>query len=203
MRDSGERRGQPAGAAGMDPRAQPPPAAAPMAAAPVAAVPARRGLSPIVWVLIIVGGLFVLGGVVVVGGVFFAVHKVKQAGLDPQLMQRNPGYAIAKLAITANPDVEEVSHDEAAGTITVREKKTGKVTTMKFGDLQNGHFSFSARDDNGQTATMEFGEGANVLHGCRFTPAPKRRASFPPRAAPERTRRAVWWPSQPPMLHPR
>ena len=145
------------------PAPQPPPGAAPMAAAPVAAVPAKRGLSPAVWILIILGGLFLLTGVVVAVGVVFAVHKVKQAGLDPELMQRNPGYAIAKLAITANPDVEEVSHDEAAGTITVRDKKTGKVTTVKFGDVKNGHFSFSARDDNGQIATMEFGEGAGKL----------------------------------------
>jgi hypothetical protein len=134
-----------------------------MAAAPVAAVPAKRGLSPIVWVLIIVGGLILLSVVGVVGAGLFLVHKAHQAGFDSQLMQRNPGYAIAKLAITANPDVEEVSHDEAAGTITVREKKTGKVTTMKFGDVKNGQFSFSAQDENGKTATMEFGEGAGKL----------------------------------------
>jgi hypothetical protein len=78
-------------------------------------------------------------------------------------MQRNPGYAAAKMIITMNPEVEEVSHDEASGTITVREKKTGKVTTMKFGDIKNGHFSFSATDENGKTGSMEFGEGASKL----------------------------------------
>ena len=145
------------------PAFQPPPAAAPMAAAPGAALPAKRGLSPIVWVLIIVGGLILLSVIGVVGAAFFFVHKAHQAGFDSQLMQRNPGYAAAKMIVAMNPDVEEVSHDEAAGTITVRDKKTGKVTTMKFGDVRNGHFSFSAQDENGKTATMEFGEGAGKL----------------------------------------
>jgi len=145
------------------PAFQPAPAAAPMAATPVAAAPAKRGLSPIVWVLIIVGGLILLTIVGVVGAGFFLVHKAHQAGFDSELMQRNPGYATAKMIIAMNPEVEEVSHDEASGTITVREKKTGKVTTMNFGDIKNGHFSFSAQDDNGKTATMEFGEGAGKL----------------------------------------
>jgi hypothetical protein len=139
----------------------PPPAAAPMAAAP--AVPAKRGLSPIVWVLIIVGGLFLLGVISVVGAGLFFVHKAHQAGFDSELMQRNPGYAAAKMIIAMNSEVEEVSHDEAAGTITVREKKTGKVTTMNFGDVKNGHFTFSAQDETGKTGSIEFGEGAGKL----------------------------------------
>ncbi len=145
------------------PAPQPPPAAAPMAAAPVAPAPAKRGLSPIVWVLIIVGGLILLSILGVVGAGFFVMHKVHQAGFDSELMQRNPGYAAAKMIITMNPDVEEVNHDEAAGTITVREKKTGKITTMKFGDIKNGHFSFSAKDENGQTGSIEFGGGLGKL----------------------------------------
>lgn len=145
------------------PAFQPAPAAAPMAATPVAAAPAKRGLSPIVWVLIIVGGLILLTIVGVVGAGFFLVHKAHQAGFDSELMQRNPGYATAKMIIAMNPEVEEVSHDEASGTITVREKKTGKVTTMSFGDIKNGHFSFSAQDDNGKTGSIEFGGGLGKL----------------------------------------
>jgi hypothetical protein len=134
-----------------------------MAAAPAAAAPPKRGLSPIVWVLIILGGLILLSIVGVVGAGFFLVHKAHQAGFDSALMQRNPAYATAKMIITMNPDVEELSHDEAEGTITVREKKTGKVTTMKFGDIKNGHFSFSAQDESGQTGSVEFGGGVGKL----------------------------------------
>jgi len=97
-----------------------------MAAAPGAALPAKRGLSPIVWVLIIVGGLILLSVIGVVGAAFFFVHKAHQAGFDSQLMQRNPGYAAAKMIVAMNPDVEEVSHDEAAGTITVRDRRPAR-----------------------------------------------------------------------------
>jgi hypothetical protein len=58
--------------------------------------------------------------------------KAKQAGLDPELMKKNPPLAAAKMAVFANPDVEMVSSDDNAGTMVVRDKKTGKTATMKF-----------------------------------------------------------------------
>ena len=139
-----------------------PPMQAPMQPMPAAA-PVRRGTSPIVWILVIVGGLFVLGIIGVVGTGFFLVHKAKQVGLDPNLISRNPGYAIAKMAIAANPDISEVGHDDSAGTVTVRDRKTGEVTTLSFDDIKNGRFKFTARDAKGETATMEFGAGADKL----------------------------------------
>jgi len=65
------------------PAFQPPPAASPMGATPVAAAPAKRGLSPLVWVLIIVAGLILLAVLGVVGAGFFVMHKVHQAGSIP------------------------------------------------------------------------------------------------------------------------
>jgi hypothetical protein len=140
------------------------PAPAPVLAQSVAgAVPAARKTSPIVWILLIVGGVFVLGIAGVVGTGFFLVHKAKQAGLDTDLMQRNPAYAAAKLMVAANPDLSEVSHDDRAGTITLRDNKTGKVTTMNFEDLKQGKIRFSGTDENGKTATVEIGGGAGKL----------------------------------------
>ena len=52
---------------------------------------ATKKTSPLVWILVAIAGVFVLGGVVLVGLGFFVAHKVKQAGIDPELMQRNPG----------------------------------------------------------------------------------------------------------------
>jgi nitrate reductase NapE component len=133
-------------------------------AAPVAgAAPVQRKTSPLVWVLVIILGLFVLGAIGVVGTGLFIVHKVRQAGFDPELMQRNPGLAISKMIATANPDVEVLNTDEGAGKITVRDKKTGKVVTMTFDDAKNGKFSFSAQGDDGKTASLEFGAGADKL----------------------------------------
>ena len=167
--------GTPASAASAAPApvftAQPAAAAAPVftaqpaaAAAPVAgAVPVKRKTSPLVWVLVIILGLFVLGAISVVGTGLFIVHKVRQAGFDPELMRQNPGLAITKMIAKANPDVDVLNTDESAGKITVRDKKTGKVVTMTFDDAKNGKFSFSAQGDDGKTASMEFGAGADKL----------------------------------------
>jgi hypothetical protein len=138
-----------------------------MAAAPVAAVPGaapvQRKTSPLVWVLIIFLGLFVLGGIAVVGTGLFIVHKVRQAGFDPDLMKQNPGLAITKMIASANPDVDVLSTDEGAGKITVRDRKTGKVVTMTFDDAKQGKFSFSAQGDDGKTASLEIGAGADKV----------------------------------------
>ena len=144
------------------PSAVPAPVAAPVAAVPGAA-PVQRKTSPLVWVLVIILGLFVLGAIGVVGTGLFIVHKVRQAGFDPELMQRNPGLAISKMIANANPDVDVLSTDEGAGKITVRDKKTGKVVTMTFDDAKNGRFSFSAQGDDGRTASLEVGAGADQL----------------------------------------
>ena len=155
--------GTPAGAASASPAPVPPPQPA-MAAAPVpGAVPVKRKTSPLVWVLVIILGLFVLGGIVTVGAGMFFLHKARQAGLDPDLIQRNPGLAVGKMLAAVNPDVEVLSTDEGTGRITVRDKKTGKVVTMTFDDAKRGKFSFSAQGDDGKTASLEIGAGADKL----------------------------------------
>jgi hypothetical protein len=130
---------------------------------PVAMAPVTRKTSPIVWVLVAVVGIFVLGAIAVLGAGYFVVSKARQAGLDPELMRRNPGMAVGKLMAAVNPDVEVVNTDEGAGTITVRDKKTGKVVTMSFDQARSGKFKFSATGDDGKTATMEFGAAAGKL----------------------------------------
>jgi hypothetical protein len=127
------------------------------------AAPVKRKTSPLVWVLIIILGLFVLGGIVTVGAGMFFLHKARQAGLDPDLIRRNPGLAVSKMIATANPDVEVLSTDEGAGKITIRDKKTGKVVTMTFDDAKKGKFSFTAEGDDGKTASLEIGTGADKL----------------------------------------
>src|SRR5437867_1509742 len=151
------------------PAPQPAPSYTPQPAAPQAAPPYQgqpvpgaatvaRKTSPIVWILIAVAGIFVLGIVGVVGTGFFLVHKAKQAGLDTDLMSRNPGLAATKLLATMSPDTEVLKTDDSAGTITVRDKKTGKITTITFDEInKGGKFRFTAQDEHGQTASMEIG----------------------------------------------
>jgi hypothetical protein len=122
--------------------------------------PTKKKMSPLVLVLIIVGALLLLGAVAIVGTGFFLVHKAKQAGLDPELWQRNPGVAAAKMIAAGNPDVEVVKVDEGRGIVTLREKSTGKTVTMNFEDIKQGRISFTG--DDGETATVSAsGEGDN------------------------------------------
>lgn len=149
-------------------QAPPPPARPPQPAqamsAPVGMPPAApRKTSPLVWVLVIVLGLFLLGGLAFAGLTFFVFHKVRQAGIDPDLIRRNPGLAVGKMIAAANPDAEVVRTDDNAGTITIRDRKTGKIVTMTFDQAKNGRFKMSAQGDDGNTATMEIGGGAGKL----------------------------------------
>src|ERR1041384_992449 len=105
----------------------PPPAAqASVSAAPVPVPPSTRKTSPIVWLLVIVLGVVVFAGICLVGAGFFVIHKAKRAGIDPELMRTNPGLAIGKMMAAFNPDVEVVRTNDATGTITVRDRRTGQ-----------------------------------------------------------------------------
>ncbi len=84
------------------------------------------------WILGGIAFVFIVGVIVIVAGVYFVMYKAKQAGLDPELMKTNPGLAMTKMAAAMNPDLEVVSVNDKQGLITVRDKKTGKVTTMKW-----------------------------------------------------------------------
>jgi hypothetical protein len=121
--------------------------------------PGTKKTSPVVWILAIVGGVVLLIILTLVLGVFFVVHKAKQAGFDADLMKNNPGLAISKMAAMSNPDIQVLSTDDRAGTITVRDKKTGKVDTLTFDDVKNGHFKMSVQE-NGKTTSLDFSGNA-------------------------------------------
>lgn len=131
------------------------------AGAPPAPVPQKSSSSKtLLWILGIVAAVLLVcfASCAVIG--FYAMHKVKQAGFDSDLMKKNPGLAGAKMAVAMNPDVEIVSSDDNAGTITVRDKKTGKVTSMKFDPQKK---AMVITDENGKTTSLTTtGEGANA-----------------------------------------
>src|SRR5690349_17657241 len=82
-------------------------------------LPTKKGLGPLAWVLIILGSLFMLFVLAIMAAGFFIVHKVKQAGLDPDLMKRNPGLTVTKLITTVNPNTEVLDVDESRGIIHI------------------------------------------------------------------------------------
>ena len=105
-----------------------------------------------VWVLAGCGTFIVIGAIAVVLGGYFVWNKAKEAGLDPELMQKKPALAAAKLMVATNPDVELVSVDEEKGLITVKDKKTGKTVTVNLDEVNSGKITFKGE---GETGSLE------------------------------------------------
>ncbi|MFL6350277.1 MAG: hypothetical protein ACJ74Z_00290, partial [Bryobacteraceae bacterium] len=115
--------------------------------------PVKKGLGPLAWVLIILGSLFMLFVLAIMAVGFFVVQKVKQAGLDPDLMQRNPGLAVTKFITAVNPNTEVLNVDESRGTIHIRDKQNGKTYTMSFEDVKRGKVVFRENGKDAMTLT--------------------------------------------------
>jgi hypothetical protein len=135
--------------------------------------PQKKGLGPLGWVLIGCGAIVILVciGFAVLG--YLAKNKLAE-------IQKNPEMATAKTIVALNPDLETVSSDDEAKTITIRNKKTNEVVTANLDDVKNGHLKFSSdkgsasfdvsgkegagtikvTDEKGKQSTMTFGAGA-------------------------------------------
>ena len=124
------------------------PVASPAMAAPGAIAPVRRKHGPLFWILMIILGMFVLLIVALVGIGWYVA--------------RNPGMALAKIVTAGNPNVEVLSTDNGARTITFRDRRTGKETTISFDDIKNGRLRLTAEDENGKTATVELGAAGKL-----------------------------------------
>jgi hypothetical protein len=148
-------------AAAVPPEASRPPSypgsSSPSAPGPVNIAPKKKK-GPWFWVLLGCGGLIVIAGIVILAGGFFVMRTMKQAGIDPELMQKNPAMAVAKMMAAVNPDIEVLSVDDAAGVIRVRDKKTGKALTVNLADAMKGKIVFED-DTSGKVEIQAQGEG--------------------------------------------
>jgi hypothetical protein len=115
--------------------------------------PKKKGLSPLAWVAIGCVGILLIGAIAL--GVMFSVgaHWLKGKAAE---FQKNPAYASMKLMVQANPDLEIVSSDESAGTITVRDKKKNETITFNAKDFKDGKITVSGKDG---TQTIDFSGG--------------------------------------------
>jgi hypothetical protein len=131
----------------------PPPPAAP-------GVPPKKGLSTgakialgcLVAILLVAGGCFVVTA-------FFVKKGVDAARGFVEDVENDPGAAAVKaveLMMRMNPEVDVVSSDPEAGTITLREKRTGKVVTFDAEDLRSGRVSF---ESEGERIEIDADEG--------------------------------------------
>ncbi len=120
---------------------------------------AAKKSNVLLWVL---GGIAVLIFLVIasvgIGG-YVIYSRVKSAGVDQELMKKNPALAMAKLATAMNPDVEVVSTDENAGEIVVREKSTGKEVRMRFDRERQ---TLVVIDDQGKETKVKVDRGVEV-----------------------------------------
>jgi hypothetical protein len=122
-------------------------------APPQAPPPAKKGLSPLAWIAIGCGGIAILG-ILVVGGLVMAGGLFAKKQLDK--FEKNPAVAAAELIVRANPELELVESDPEAGTLTIRNTKTGEVVTMNAEDIQEGKLTVTTKDG---TSSVDFSGG--------------------------------------------
>jgi hypothetical protein len=124
----------------------------------------------LLWVLIAVAVVVFVAVAGVSIGSYMLYRTVKNAGFDPELMSKNPGLALTKMMATVHPDMQVVSTDDAHGTVTVREKTTGKILTFRWDpdkktlvvigdDGKQVKFSAAGDEKNGGSLTVESGDG--------------------------------------------
>jgi len=144
------------GAPGTPPP-QAPPAAAP-AVIPSAPTQASKKGRFIFWAL---GGC--LGLIAIAAILFFLAgsYITHRLGFDRGLLEKKPELAVAKMLVSANPELEVLSIDEDRGVIRVREKKTGKTLTVDLEDAKNGKIAF-LDDQNKRVEIQSRGEGDNA-----------------------------------------
>lgn len=121
--------------------------------------PQTPKVSPIIWVLAILGAVIVLALLAVVVGGLFLAHKAKEAGVDAELFRKHPGVAITKMVAAMNPNAEIVSVDEGRGVLTIRDKRTGKEVTLKFDDVRAGKVII---EGDGKREVIVSGEAAGA-----------------------------------------
>lgn len=108
--------------------------------------PPQKKSNVVVWVLAGCGTFIVVGVIAVMLLSYFVWNKAKE-------FEKNPAFAIAKMMVSANPDVELVSEDEEKGLLTIRDKKTGETVTVNLEEVQEGKLSF--KKDGKDEVTLE------------------------------------------------
>lgn len=116
-------------------------------------------------------GIVALLGVIVIGGMaWFGVRKASQFAEN---IVNNPG-AAAELIVKMHPELDHVSTDADAGTITVKNKSDGEVMTVNFSDVEQGKFSvqgadgddmFSIDSDSNNGLTINSGDQGEIKIG--------------------------------------
>ncbi len=133
---------------------------------PAAPAPAKKKMGALGWVLIGCLTILILLGAGFAAVTFVVARKVKSVA---ESFEKDPVRAAAELAVRVNPEVELVSTDEAAHTMTIREKATGETVTLDWSEISEGRFRFEAdgkeltldatQTEDGAVVTLQDGTG--------------------------------------------
>lgn len=141
---------------GPPPLPEPPvaPPAAPVSAP--AAAPEKKGLPTLAWVAIGCGGLMLVGllAMVVLGVSIFNWGRgaLEEATGERSLsdivesLEDSPARTMAETVIRLNPELDLISTDDDAGTITFRSNETGEEATLNFEDIAEGRFTMTTSE---------------------------------------------------------
>ncbi len=121
--------------------------------------PAKKGIPAWAWVGIGCAAMVIVILVVVMIGGFFVARKVQDVAAD---FEENPALATARMIVKLNPELEEVSVDEDAGTMTIRNTKTGDEITVNFEDIEEGRFSFTTDEGEITVDASEMKESGSI-----------------------------------------
>jgi hypothetical protein len=100
------------------------------------------------------GCLALVIGAAIAGFMFWGAKKAYEFASDPAKM--------AEMVINADPDLEVVNNDKDAGTITVKNTKTGEETTINYADIKAGNLKIEGKDG----ATFEIGGNTDGQDGA-------------------------------------
>jgi len=120
---------------------------------------AKKGLSPVAWILIGCGGILLLGALAMGACTIFVASKASDLAED---FAENPGRTAAEMIVALNPDVELVETNDENETITFRSKETGEEMTMDWSEIEEGNFSFSSDEGSFEFNASAEGEGAVI-----------------------------------------
>ena len=129
--------------------------------------PAKKGMSTgakiavgcLIALVLCVGGCFVMTAI----GLKWAGGKVKNFA---EKAEKDPDYGVYQAALwafKANPDYDVVSSDDAAKSITVREKKTGKQVTFTLADIKSGRLSIESEGEKVNVDVDQTGANAGSM----------------------------------------
>ena len=117
----------------------------------------KKKVSPLVWVALGCVGLIVVGGIITFATGAFLFKRVADK------FEKNPTMAAAELVVKMNPDLELVESDADAGTLTIRDKKTGEVMTVDMKEVEKGNLKFKKGDEESTISVGGGGDGQGSL----------------------------------------